>query len=76
MYLIVVLLNLLVLLLLIIGIINPQKSLFWIKGEKTRMKSIVIYLILFFTLGGIGGLLNPNVPLIYVNTRFHNLLNR
>lgn len=76
MYLIIVLLNLIVFILLIIGIFRPQKSLFWIKGKKTRIKSTLIYLILFFLLGGIGGTLNPLNRIKTSNTRSSNLLHK
>lgn len=47
------------LILMIIGFISPSKSLFWYKGEKTKKKSSIIYLISFIALIIISGLILP-----------------
>ena len=45
--------------LLVLGFFNPNKSLFWFKGEKTKMKSFIVYFISIIILSFIGSKVQP-----------------
>lgn len=53
------LLALMSLILLVLGLISPSKSLFWLTGNRTRLKSSIIYGALFFLFGLVGSQLYP-----------------
>lgn len=45
--------------LFVVGLFSPNKSLFWLKGNRTRLKSSIIYIGLFFAFAIIGSQLFP-----------------
>lgn len=53
---IIALIGLAIMILFIIGLFSPQKSLFWYKGERTRWKSNTVYLSTFVILSLLNGL--------------------
>jgi hypothetical protein len=53
------LLTLIAAVLFIVGLFSPDKSLFWLKANRTRLKSSLIYVGLFFAFGIIGSQLFP-----------------
>lgn len=59
MYDFVILIILVVFVLLIIGFFNPNKSLFWFKGERTKKKSFIIYFISLIVLNGLSVNIKP-----------------
>lgn len=45
--------------LFILGLVSPHKSLFWLKANRTRLKSSLIYVALFFAFAILGSQLFP-----------------
>lgn len=74
MYDFVILLSLVVFVFLIIGFFNPNKSLFWFKGERTKKKSFIIYFISFFVLGILSEITKPQSVIDEENKRKEELV--